>query len=93
MNVEGIVVFGVTRVSLPCDLWAWTHDLAVFFNEFLEQVLESETKLHFGFLQNSTNLSYGIECIGRNALNIIGLYSFKMRAGKQLCSLTILYVS
>lgn len=83
-------VSGVTRACLPRGTWAWTCDLAVFFNEFLEQALGSETKLHFDFLQNSSNLFYGTECIRRNATDIIGLYSFKMKAGKQFCSLTLL---
>lgn len=64
-----MVVSGITRSCLPCDLWAWTGDLAVFFNEFPKQALENEIKLHFGFLQNSSNMFCGTECIGQNAMN------------------------
>lgn len=66
---EELVVSVVTRPYLPCDLWAWTSNLAVFFNEFLRQALEVKRKLHFGFLRNSSNLFNATKCIGWDSMN------------------------
>lgn len=56
--------------SLPrCGKRAWTRDLAVLCSEFLQQALGTERTLYVGFLQNSSDLFNGTECIRQNAMN------------------------